>query len=177
MIMPEKNIILIGYRATGKTSVGQLLAKKLDRPFIDVDQAVEKKCGESIAAMVTIKGWDFFRAQEKNMLLELTSQPGQVIACGGGAILHQNIWPQVKQDALVVWLKADINTICRRLAADEATQSQRPSLSGQDIYAEVAGILHQRTPLYAAGCHLELDATGGLEDIVEKIIQHFQEDR
>ncbi len=175
MTTSAKNIVLIGYRATGKTSVGQLLARKLGSSFVDSDQAVEKKAGQSIATMVAAKGWDFFRAQEKEMLLELTRQPGQVIACGGGAILHQDIWPLVKKAAFVVWLKADIETICRRLAGDEATTSQRPSLSGQDIYAEVGGILHERTPLYAAGCHLELDATGSLEDIVEKIIRGFKE--
>ncbi len=175
MTTREKNIVLIGYRATGKTSVGKLLAQKLDRPFVDVDQAVEKKAGESISAMVAAKGWDFFRAEEKDMLLELTSNPGQVIACGGGAILHQDIWPQLKKVSFVVWLKADVDTICRRLAGDQATQGQRPSLSGQDIYSEVSGILAKRTPLYAGGCHLELDATGGLEDIVEKTIRAFQE--
>lgn len=171
----EKNIVLIGYRATGKTSVGKLLARKLGRPFVDSDHAVEKMAGQSIAAMVQAKGWDFFRAQEKEMLLELITKPDQIIACGGGAILHQDIWPLLKKDTFVVWLKADTTTICQRLAGDEATQSQRPSLSGQDIYAEVAGILQERTPLYAAGCHLELDATGDLEDIVEQILHHYQQ--
>ncbi|MBU0680847.1 MAG: shikimate kinase [Proteobacteria bacterium] len=173
----EKNIILIGYRATGKTSVGKLLARQLGWPFVDSDHAVEKKAAQSIATMVAARGWDFFRSKEKEMLLELTRQPGQVIACGGGAILHQDIWPELKKNAFVVWLKADITTICNRLAGDEATMSQRPSLSGQDIYVEISEILRQRTPLYAAGCHLELDATASLEDIVDMIIRGYQKNR
>jgi shikimate kinase len=77
----------------------------------------------------------------------------------------------------VVWLQADTETICRRLAGDQTTPSQRPTLSGQDIYAEVAEILAARSPLYAAGSHLALDATGRLEDIVDKIIRNFEQSR
>lgn len=174
MTKNNKNIVLIGYRATGKTSVGKLLAQKLARPFVDSDHAVEKKVGKTIAAMVAAKGWDFFRAEEKAMLLELTKTSEQVISCGGGAVLHQDIWPELKETSFVVWLKADIDTICQRLAGDQATEGQRPSLSGQDIYTEIKDILKERTPLYAKACHLELDATGSLEDIVEKIIHHFR---
>ncbi len=177
MTESTENIILIGYRATGKSSVGRLLAEKMARPFIDVDQRLEQQAGGSIADMVAEQGWDFFRARERQALLELTGRPGQVLACGGGAILHQDIWPAIKKSNFVVWLKADIQTICRRLAGDTATERQRPSLSGQDIYAEAADILRERTPLYAAGCHLELDATGDLEDIVDSIMHHFHQIR
>ncbi|MDR9500932.1 MAG: shikimate kinase [Desulfurivibrionaceae bacterium] len=177
MTVSEKNILLIGYRATGKSTIGRLLARRLARPFVDADQAIEKKAGATIAAMVASHGWDFFRAREKEMLLELNRRAGQVIACGGGAILHQDIWPRLKESAFVVWLQADTETICRRLAGDQATPSQRPTLSGQDIYTEVADILAARAPLYAAGSHLALDATGRLEDIVEKIIRNFEQSR
>lgn len=170
----DKNIVLIGYRATGKTTVGRKVAEKLGRPFVDSDHAIEKKAGQSISEMVEAKGWDFFRGQEKDTLLELTGSPGQVIACGGGAILHQDIWPRIKESSFVVWLRADIDTLCKRLAGDQATASQRPSLSGQDIYREISEILKERTPLYHAGCHLELDATGSVEDIVDKIISSYQ---
>ncbi len=175
MTSANRNIVLIGYRATGKTSIGKMVAKKLERPFVDSDHAVEKRAAQNISAMVEAKGWDFFRAKEKEMLLELTSSPGQIIACGGGAILHQDIWAKIKESSFVVWLKADIETICSRLAGDQATASQRPSLSGQDIYQEIAEIVKERTPLYQAGCHLELDATGSLEDIVDKIIIGYKE--
>ncbi|MEN8256286.1 MAG: shikimate kinase [Thermodesulfobacteriota bacterium] len=174
MSIKDKNIVLIGYRATGKTSVGKIIAKKLNRPFVDSDHAVEKKAGQSISAMVEARGWNAFRTKEKNILLELTKKPGQIIACGGGAILHQDIWAGIKENSFVVWLKADIETIYSRLAADKATSSQRPSLSGQDIYQEVAEVLKERTPLYRHGCHLELDATGSMEDIVDKILTRFQ---
>jgi shikimate kinase len=176
MATKEHNIILIGYRATGKTSVGRLLAQRLGRPFVDSDQAIVDQAGQSIAALVAARGWDHFRGLEKEMLQELCRRPGQVIACGGGAILHQDIWPLLKKNAFVVWLTADIATICHRLQGDQATAGQRPSLAGGDICSEVAEILAERTPLYRAGCHLELDATGRLEDIVQRIITAFQQD-
>lgn len=165
-------IILIGYRATGKTTVGKLLAGKLGFAFIDTDQAIEEKEGSCISDMVAQSGWSFFRKKEKDMLLHLARKKNHVIATGGGAILHQDIWPEIKQNGLVIWLKADIGTICQRLTADgNVSQSQRPSLTGSDIQAEISSVLSERLPLYESSCHLSLDASDSVEDIVKKALQ------
>lgn len=173
--MPIKpvNIILIGYRATGKTTVGRSLADRLGFSFIDVDQAIEQKEDQSIAVMVEQHGWDYFRQREKAMLLDLAGRKNQVIATGGGAVLHQDIWPTIKQSGLVIWLHADIQTICKRLAGDAISDSQRPSLTGADIQQEVSTVLRERTPLYERGGHLTLDATDAVEDIVTQIMTYL----
>jgi len=165
-----KQIILIGYRATGKTTVGKRLAALLGLRFLDMDHELEKRYGQSIAELVAAQGWPYFRNLEKEMLAELIGNSDQVISTGGGAILHQDIWPRLKASSLVVWLTADQQTICRRLMNDTQTASQRPALTKSDTYAEIAAVLTEREPLYRAGCHFSVD-TGvlGIDEIVEMI--------
>lgn len=173
--MPTKpvTIILIGYRATGKTSVGMLLAEKLGFSFIDADHAIEQKENQCISDMVAEHGWDYFRTKEKEMLLELAEKKEHIIATGGGAILHQDIWKTVKESGVVIWLKADTQTICTRLAGDEVSDTQRPSLTGADILKEVSSVLATRTPLYATSSHITVDATNSIEDIVADVLQQL----
>lgn len=167
--MPNQ-IILIGYRATGKTSIGKRLAALLGLYFFDMDLELEQRQGRSIAELVTAQGWPYFRALEKELLTELAARNGLVISTGGGAILHQDVWPTIKASGLVVWLTADRATICQRLLADEQTASQRPALTAGGLYAEITKVLMEREPLYRAGCHFSVD-TGSMEidDIVALI--------
>ena len=172
----HQTIILIGYRATGKSSVGQRLATRLGLCFVDMDHELEKRMGQSISAMVAAQGWPPFRALEKEVLAELIARPGLVVGTGGGAILHQDIWPRVLAAGLVVWLTADLKTIRQRLMADERTPSQRPGLTGNDPYAEIAQVLAQREPLYRAGCHLVVDTGSlGVDQIVDLIAARVEE--
>ena len=171
-----KGIILIGYRATGKTSVGKGLAERLGLCFLDMDQELEQRHGKSIAEIVAAQGWPYFRALEKALLLELATRSGLVISTGGGAILHQDIWPLVKASSLVVWLTADRETIRQRLLADGRTPSQRPALTASDACAEITSILAEREPLYRAGCHLTVDTgTLAINDIVTRIADRARE--
>ena len=86
--MPNTRIVLIGFRATGKTTVGHLLSEALGLPFVDLDTYLENFWGQSIAQIVEERGWDYFRAQEKAALKEMTTRGPLVLACGGGAVLH-----------------------------------------------------------------------------------------
>ena len=169
-------IILIGYRATGKTCVGKRLAERLGLRFLDMDQELEHRHGQSIAEMVTARGWPYFRALEKALLLELAAGSGLVLSTGGGAILHQEIWPRVKASGLVVWLTADHETIRQRLLADGRTTSQRPALTASDACAEIATVLAEREPLYRAGCQLAVDTgTLTIDEIVTLIADRARE--
>lgn len=172
----SKNIILIGYRATGKTTVGLQLATQLGLRFIDMDHEVEQRHGRSISEMVADQGWSYFRRLERDLLEELIGSRDLVISSGGGAILHQDLWPRVKASGLVVWLTADRKTIFQRLLGDDQTASQRPSLTGHDPFAEIDQVLAQREPMYRAGSHFAVD-TGllGLEEIVSLIVNRVRE--
>lgn len=155
----KNKVILTGYRATGKSSVGKKLAARLAVEFLDTDSVIEKRQGCSIRKMVEEHGWDFFRTQEKHLLEELVAKKNVVIATGGGAILHQDIWQRLKNTGLTVWLTADLQTICKRLAADASTEDLRPSLTGQDIQKEITTVLAEREPLYRKGSHLAINTS------------------
>ncbi|MFW8599965.1 shikimate kinase [Desulfobacterota bacterium M19] len=166
-----KNVILTGYRAVGKTSVGKILARRLGMNFIDTDQEIVRREGLEIKEIVAKEGWDYFRIRERDLLMELAAGDGMVIATGGGAITHE-CWPELMTAGLVVWLTADEETICRRLITDDNTAAQRPSLTGKNILAEVNETLAVRKPLYRQGSHIMVDTTRlDITSIVEKIIK------
>jgi shikimate kinase len=164
----KPKIILTGYRATGKSTVGRVLAARLKVAFIDMDEILVARHGE-IRELVRERGWDYFRAREEELLAELVSCRAAVISTGGGAVLHQAVWQQLKETGLVVWLAVDPATISRRLAADAASAGQRPSLTGGDIQEEAARVLAEREPLYRAGAHLVVDATRPVAAVVAAI--------
>jgi shikimate kinase len=166
--LPEK-IILTGYRATGKSSVGKMLAADLGYDFIDMDKILEERYGK-ISDLVAEKGWDYFRVREKELLVELVSKTGKVIATGGGAIMHGDEWQQLKSSGFVVWLTSDIESICNRLASDPASPGQRPSLTGEDIREEAASVLAEREPLYRNGSHMEVDSNRSLDVVAAEIL-------
>jgi len=168
--MKSSTIILTGYRATGKSSVGAGLAARLSLDFLDMDRILEADEGRTIKEMVDDQGWDYFRTREKSLLQELVRRGKAVIATGGGAILHQDVWPRVMSAGVVVWLTADRETICRRLRADHKTDSQRPALTDDDICREVETVLREREPLYRAGCHLRIDtASKSIRQVIAEI--------
>ncbi|MDH4319223.1 MAG: shikimate kinase [Desulfobulbaceae bacterium] len=157
---PPKRVVLTGFRATGKTTVGQALARELGYDFLDTDQELTTRMGCSIAEHVERHGWDSFRELEKSLLVELCSREELVISTGGGAITHREPWERLAEDSLVVWLRADAETICSRMTTDLKSNSQRPSLTGANPVDEVLDLLKKRTPLYLAGSHIALDTEG-----------------
>lgn len=174
--MHNSKIILVGYRATGKTTIGKLLADALSYKFIDMDKTIESRENSIISEMVQKNGWGYFREKEKSLLSELINQKTSlVIATGGGAILHQELWPKVMTAGMVVWLDADKETICQRLAGDTKTATQRPSLTDSGTEQEVTSVLAQREPLYKAGSHLAVN-TGStiMPEIVAAILAEYK---
>jgi len=169
MEQKKKKVILTGYRATGKTTIGKLLASQLGFNFIDTDQEIESGYGAPISQIVASHGWDYFRKLEKELLESLVHTENQVIATGGGAIMHQDAWQKLRESSLVVWLTADIKTICRRLASHSATSTQRPSLTGMDIFEEVETVLLERHPLYEDGSDIKIQSEKPLNEVTDEI--------
>lgn len=155
-----RSIFLTGFRATGKTTVGQLLADRLRWTFLDTDELLCRKLGAPIADVVARHGWGYFRQAEGQLLHELALARETVVATGGGAIEHHNEWRELRQHGFVVWLDADIATIRQRLQDDPHSGHQRPSLTGQPIQDEIAELLERRRPFYASGSDLRLTVAG-----------------
>lgn len=167
----ERNLVLVGYRATGKTAVGALLAQKLERPFVDLDRVLEEEMGRSIAALVAEKGWAEFRRREKELVARYGQARGLVLATGGGAVLDPENVSLLRKNGVVIWLRADPATIRGRLCLDEPKESQRPSLTGSGTLDEVAEVLESREPRYQAAAHIVIDtARHSIDQVVVEVL-------
>jgi len=172
--IPFKRILLTGFRATGKSLVGQLLADRLDMEFLDTDALLCQRFGCSVTEFVGKYDWDRFRQQEEQLLLDLCERADVVIATGGGAILHERAWQLLRRQSFCIWLQADEATIQQRLSGDDQSEHQRPSLTGEDPCLEVKTLLAERTPLYQKGSDLTLQTDGYTpQELVDKVEQHL----
>lgn len=150
------NIILIGYRAVGKTTVGSLVAGQLDRPFIDLDAILEQEAGESIPDLVRREGWPEFRRREKAVVQKYAARTGQVVATGGGVILDPENISYLKATGKLVWLKAAPAVIKVRLGHDLEQTASRPGLTSRGTLDEVEEVLAVREPLYREAATVSL---------------------
>ena len=110
------NIFLIGYRGTGKTSVGQMLASILKRPFVDTDNELTSRVGMSISEFVHQNSWGDFRKTEQSVIQKVCTLDGHVVATGGGVVLTPQNVTRMQSSGFLIWLKALPETIGTRLA-------------------------------------------------------------
>ena len=165
-----KNIILIGYRCTGKTSVGRILSERLCLPFFDTDDLIIEQAGMSISKIVEEGGWDLFRRKEKETIKSLSSMRDSIIATGGGVFENQENGEVLRKNGLFVWLTADAKTITERMLADQTSPARRPSLSDDKIYTETAMILKRREPAYRELADLTIDTSErNIDSIADEI--------
>jgi shikimate kinase len=168
------NIVLIGYRGTGKTVVGELLAMRLGIPCVDMDAQIVKKAGMSIPEIVEKSGWPMFRDIESEVARELAGLNNIIIDTGGGVIERPENIEALQTNSRIFWLRASVDAIVSRI--QEGTQ--RPALTaGKTFTEEVTEVLEQRIPKYKSAAHYEID-TDPLtpEQVAERIIQICQKD-
>ena len=158
--MRLRNIALIGFRATGKSTAGEILARKLARQFVDMDQRLTSEAGRDIATWVKQDGWDSFRRSESGLLGILSEQTGLVVATGGGIVLDPQNRRALRKHFFTVWLKATPQTIYARLSSDPGSLGTRPPLSELPIKEEIVKVLAERKPLYAQVAIIEIDTEG-----------------
>lgn len=170
------NLFLIGYRCTGKTTVGRRLAERLSWAFVDADAEVVDKIGMPIAAWVEKEGWPAFRRAEKEVLGQLCRNDRQVVATGGGVVLEDDNVRKMRSSGRTVWLKAEPGTILRRMRADAASPDQRPPLTDKDLEMEIRDTLAQRRKLYEAAADMAVDTDrSGIDAISEVILSRLRE--
>jgi shikimate kinase len=164
------NIVLIGYRGTGKSAVGRRLADRRGLAFYDTDELVEKRCGQTIRALVEEKTWESFREQEKEVIRALSGIDSAVIATGGGAVLDPENVTLLKQNGRLIWLVADALTVIERMQADQGSEKRRPSLTGSEPADETGAVMAARAPFYLEAADLCVDTPGrSLAEIVDEI--------
>jgi shikimate kinase len=153
------NLVLIGYRATGKTAVGVRLAEVLQRPFVDLDQVLVREAGRSVADIVAQGGWAEFRRLEKELVVRYRDVRGLILATGGGVVLDVANVAALRENGIIIWLTADPAVIQTRLFQDQPRDANRPSLTGGDTIREVEAVAKERTPLYQAAAQISIDTT------------------
>ena len=159
-------VYLVGYRASGKTTVGRALAARLCREFVDTDHLVEAEAGKEIAVIFQESGEEAFRHLESEILRRVCERASRgeelVVATGGGVVLLADNIKLMRNSGKVVWLRAPAAVLEQRIGADPATGQSRPPLQGASAASEVEEVLKRRYPLYEASAECIVD-TGDLD--------------
>jgi shikimate kinase len=153
--VPEpKTIALVGFRATGKSTVGQLLGQELHWPWWDSDLEIERETGTSVTEGFSRHGEQWFRDVEEQVVRRLLQECPAVVSLGGGAISRPSTRALLKSLDSVVWLQSSPETIAARMQGDPNSVTRRPNLTGLPAMDEIRALLAARDPLYAEVSHL-----------------------
>lgn len=162
------NVVLIGYRGTGKSTVGKAVAARLGQTVVSTDAEIVKRAGQTIPEVVAQYGWEHFRDLESQVCQEFAERDGLVIDTGGGAILRPQNVEVLKKTGTIFWLTASVDTIAKRIGRD----TQRPSLTGtKSFLEEIQEVLIERTPKYQAAAHHVITTDGrSIVQIADEIL-------
>lgn len=168
--------MLVGYRGTGKSTVGRLLAERTGRAFLDVDAEIVARAGRTIRAIFEESGEPVFRDLEEAVVRDLTAaHPGAVLGTGGGTILREANRKALRSFGLVAWLRAGADELARRLEADAITREHRPALTSKGTLEEIVEVLAFRTPFYEEVAHVAVDAQShGPAEVAALILEHWK---
>jgi shikimate kinase len=162
------NIVLIGYRGTGKSTIGRLLAVRLGRELVSTDAEIVERAQRTIPEIVTQEGWEYFRNLESDICRELGVRDRLMVDTGGGAILREQNVEALKRNGVLFWLTASVETIVKRIGRD----NQRPSLTGTKSFVdEIRDVLQERTPKYqSAADHIIATDDRSIDQVVEHVL-------
>ena len=165
------NIVLIGFRGTGKSTVGSLLAKHLKRDFIDSDKHIESSTGKTIKSIFEDDGEEGFRKIEADTIAEFSKEDNKVISAGGGVVLREENVKNLKDNGFLILLEATPEIIYSRIAQDKKTTQQRPSLTDKKPLDEIKHLIEQREDAYKSAADFTINTSHiSCEDIVNEII-------
>jgi len=172
------NIVLIGYRCSGKTSVGKIIAGKLGKDFLDTDVLIEENTGTSIEAMISKEGWDRFRDIEKSLIEEVSRADNLVIATGGGIVMNEENVINLKKNGWIVWLNGKAEVLKERMEREQRSGKIRPSLTGADPLEEIKNVLDARAGLYEGASDLVVDTSSMTPaEVADQILKQRPKDK
>lgn len=169
----RRTIALVGLMGVGKSTVGRRLAKRLNLPFADGDIEIEAAAAMTVSDIFARLGESEFRAGEARVMKRLLEGPRMVLATGGGAILNPETRALLRERAVTVWMRADLETVAQRVQRRDT----RPLLRGRDPLQALKAMAEVRYPVYAAA-DVVVDVTGGahaqaVEAIAAALDSHF----
>src|SRR3972149_5395138 len=167
----KTNIALIGYMGTGKTAVGQALARKLGMKFIELDRLIEEQAGKKIAEIFRTQDETAFRELEIEATKKVAGEKQAVIACGGGIVLNKINIDRLRVNAVMVYLTASPKTILKRVSGEKG---QRPLLAVDDQLKTITDMLKFRKPYYERSADITVNTSrlcidGAAEEIIRKL--------
>ncbi|MDE1942097.1 MAG: shikimate kinase AroK [Betaproteobacteria bacterium] len=163
----ERNFFLVGLMGAGKTTVGRALARRLHLAFVDSDHEIETRTGVRIATIFELEGEAGFRAREEDMIAQLVTRQGIVLATGGGAVLSPKTRLRLRQHGTVVYLRACAEDLWQRTRHDR----NRPLLQTEDPKARLQQLYEQRDPLYREVAHIIIDTA---HQSVQKLVAQLE---
>lgn len=162
-----RNIVLIGFMGTGKTSTGRLLAGRLNRPFLDIDKKIEQEQMMSVSEIFRLYGESQFRQMECNVIARVSRNTNTVIATGGGAVIRKENRERLMRNGIIISLTASVEAIVQRTAAS----AKRPLLdSEEDRVAAIDRLFNERAGLYKQADYIIDTTCYSPQYVAEKII-------
>jgi len=169
------NIVLIGFRATGKNTVGNILAKKLGCEFVDTDELIEKRHGFAIDEILDRGDESMFRLMESDLINEISKLDTRVITVGGGAILKYKNVKNLKRHGVIFLLEASPRTIFQRITKDDKAKSTRHHVTGQELYNKIKNLFNLRYDYYHRASNYVIDTSGkSVDEVVDEIMTHLR---
>jgi len=162
----NKSIVLIGMMGAGKTCIGRKLAERLGVPFVDADQEIAEAAGCSIPDIFALHGEAAFREGERRVIARLLDEPLQVLATGGGAFMNEQTRAKIRERAVSVWLRADLDLLLRRVMR----RNNRPLLQQGDPKAILEKLMAEREPVYRQADIIVDSMDGPREAMVNKVL-------
>ncbi|MCM8804866.1 MAG: shikimate kinase [Candidatus Omnitrophica bacterium] len=163
----DRNIVLIGFMGTGKTEVGMLLAEKLNMKFVDTDKLIEEKEKDRIIRIFQVKGEEYFREVEEEVIEEVSNYKNCVIATGGGAVIREKNYLNLKKNGILICLTATPEEIYKRTIP----KKDRPLLmKSKNVIATIKEMLEMRKPYYQKADYTIDTTNKKVEIIVNEII-------
>jgi shikimate kinase len=170
-VYPDRNVVLIGFMGSGKSSVGRELARRWGFRFLDTDSIIRNQCGKSISEIFSVSGELYFRDQEFAALTKLLHCHRSVVATGGGIVIQPRNAILLGKLGTTIWLKADQTTIFERVSRNK----NRPLLQTDNPEATIARLLAERAPLYESVADLIVDSSGlSHHEVAERVIAGLQ---
>ncbi len=164
------NIVLIGYRGVGKSTIGKQLAGRMGMDFVDTDELIVQRAGKTIREIFEQGGEPLFRDLESAVIDDLVESDNAVIAAGGGVVLRKANIEKLQANGRIVWLQAPAQVLWERISADTVTTANRPNLTSAGGLEEILRLLQIRAPLYASAADIALDVANMHPDQVVRYL-------
>lgn len=167
----RRNIVVCGFMATGKSSVGKRLAEIMSYDFLDLDTVIEAEAGMSIPEIFSSQGEPEFRALESRMVERIAEKTGYVIAAGGGTIVDPKNLARLKSSGIIITLTADVQTILQRVGKGD----DRPMLWEEDLEKRIRTLLKKREDSYSKADIILDTSSISIDEVAQQLVERLRD--